>query len=846
MENTDTDISLLNCRGIEEETPYKKNIPSESIKISETSKKLIHFPGQHLLSLDDNNNAENRTQPKKIDLQILEHLKQLIQIKFQDNLEFQNELLISYFLAYKNNQITPSRTAKLLYLIDHHPKSVIIFFRKNKNIFFYIIEELFSKKANNIKNKIIDSQGNSYISNQIPATLVDIIWTSTGFLNINIIKKLKTHFFPIGKIASHHEKKILYILDELIENPSFANELLTIKRDSGESLEIDHAVRAHLSLPALTPITSLHLQKTALMALLSHPRQNLASSCFASFLPISLMTANPMHVLGNLKSLLINDCLEFKSDKNITTQIPYHLVIPSENMKSYLHINSRGEIFEQNINLGSLTQYPEWKAVCRGLNLDDPEEALQNTLKALGSLEKGKHYKIQKKDILMALCRTLKSSDSIQHLFSLAKFYYKSVSYSPLLACWENAIATLAETQANSTVKTVLTNGILSQILISFENILSESVLKNQQIASFIINTLSNRLHRTTRLAYDPDLQGIEGIEGGFVLEVRFKRKWLQIESSNDFLKICDHLLLNLHKEINLTPSFQEEKNELQLALETIRKNLDEEWVVNITDHLKNTLINNLGEDPSIHASRPWSILTGHDADEVLKLYFGILPPKIEFTPVNTKEALEKLLSISYEHTGKSKLTQLPFRIKGFHACTLLTRTLQEKQMEENLLKDCLKDEKEEISSSHATDLMVEELWKICEYWAKKSKVKFNFNKEEFTKDLSIHKLRNKFIKIFSTNLKKRNFNEFEEEIDKNIIQLLPDHLKKIWLSTVIPFADTNWHEGSQDIFFCFVYNPGTKKMDVWEMTEDKKILRKKNTELFLNRSWNIYFPFNS
>ena len=83
---------------------------------------------------------------------------------------------------------------------------------------------------------------------------------------------------------------------------------------------------------------------------------------------------------------------------------------------------------------------------------------------------------------------------------------------------------------------------------------------------------------------------------------------------------------------------------------------------------------------------------------------------------------------------------------------------------------------------------------------------------------------------------------ETKLEVDKLIVETLPHDLKEKLNKTIIHFADTNLHSGMNDIHFCFIVNPGTGKIEVWQITDDNsKIMPLDQNLIVKNKTWEIY-----
>jgi len=58
----------------------------------------------------------------------------------------------------------------------------------------------------------------------------------------------------------------------------------------------------------------------------------------------------------------------------------------------------------------------------------------------------------------------------------------------------------------------------------------------------------------------------------------------------------------------------------------------------------------------------------------------------------------------------------------------------------------------------------------------------------------------------------------------------------------LIHFADTNLHSGVHDVHFCFLVNPGSGKVEVWQVNDDNSGLTPLDQRhVCKNARWEIY-----
>jgi hypothetical protein len=82
---------------------------------------------------------------------------------------------------------------------------------------------------------------------------------------------------------------------------------------------------------------------------------------------------------------------------------------------------------------------------------------------------------------------------------------------------------------------------------------------------------------------------------------------------------------------------------------------------------------------------------------------------------------------------------------------------------------------------------------------------------------------------------------QLSREIDTALCQSLSVDLKAKLEHSAVHFGDTNWYQGIHDLHFCFLINPGTGQLELFESYSDGTHLKALDQKDWLiNQKWGI------
>ncbi len=718
------------------------------------------------------------------------------------------------FLSKQENAL--QKLGMLLFGLDHFPDKLAQ--GRDENL----LEEIFSSAVNLIDKRLNDAvnrnkktgiQSSKIVkSTLIPQEIAKLVITDKGFVNAGLLEWVKEAIAKKRKTYLSHDVSLLQTLTLFLQSKLLREHLENIKAPINSQSPAGVVIRASLGMVPDSPIRKVHAIRTVVAALLSHLRQQEKRSCFATFLAINMKQSHLKMCIDDFNSLLQYSHLTREED-GVTQHFPFLLKMSNLDLNHELNFDRHGKID----GAGFLLDSAGISAACKVMGFDNPKETLKQVVRTMNS-------PATPKKIIEKLA-TLGAKSSIQRktaakLYQEGCFAFGSATFNPLLKVWVNAIAGMAESQASCFFGSCILKTIMT---VFHKHLVKDSSLEFEKQLYFT-------LYETIQLIYDPSLGSSEG---GFVLyageDCGEFRQLNRIDNAKDFKRFISRILntlANNPKNKDLAESLQSYVNSLQFT-ETLLTSYNE------------ILFHHLDKTDQKTRSAPWINLLGHDASDILKVYLSDskeLKTQV-FIPKNGKSLLRRLIIMgkSLDETEKNKLKQNPYllkpaRILNYHAFSLmigfpaLQKAWRDKRPSRKWIEEEIFLHGSEVSDAPISDEQ----------------------RRLLIKNLRIADLPQKAtIKEFRKSLLKKLYPfapGTELEVDRLIVETLPKNLKDKLGKTVIHFADTNLHSGVHDIHFCFIVNPGTGKIEVWQATDDNSTLIPLDQNLVVkNQQWQIY-----
>lgn len=601
-------------------------------------------------------------------------------------------------------------------------------------------------------------------------------------------------------------------LDQLLNSDELKKKIEKIKRPKSPHSNESLIIQATLQLSSIISLKDYHAKRAALSAFLTHLRQGHIGSCFASFLAIDQQMQDPLGSVADFQELLAHGGLSRNCSGNMQT-FPFLLKMNMEKDLDAWGISNEGTISYSEAII-PLWEIPETQNMCHFLNIP-AEETVLSWLE----FEKAQMKSLTVADFINNTAKTHQYDED------RLRFVFSSSTKHPLLTAWVNSIAGMAEGANDSMIKSALVN---------FVRFFAKKAAKKNGFADFfeelkLITIIEKEVLGCSHYLYDPSLPNgafilFEGRQGSPL------QQWRQITSETDFKDY-------LRSVIKKTLSFEHPKcTALQNAL--FQEIAAEEMFKKMLGLYNKE---NTQENPLT----PWAIQAGNDPRMVLKIYNQLdeLAAPMKIYPSSADELLQELFIILQKEKASSvRKIALPIRIKGVHVFSLLVAhpdlvSLAEGQEKPPVLLH-------PISQFVPSTNMREQLFTYATTWVKKKhavalleKCKTIPNKALFHKlraDIMTHLL--SFLPPFTQKA------EIEQELDKKMIELLPQDARKMWELSILHVADTNWHDNVNDIHYGIGINPGSGKTEVIGIIENGKLYKFYNQDQFFKgQTWEIY-----
>lgn len=708
---------------------------------------------------------------------------------------------------------------------------------------------------------------------QISVQIAKALLIDIGTINSGIIDSLSNIFLTLKVRPLNHEINIFHTLKLLQDSPKFRNEIENIDLSHPTRTIASDIVKATLDLSAQQEIQPFDGRLTALIAMLSHLRQGGDRSCFAVSLAIEMLSSHLNFCLKDLRQLLEEGKLSRKV-KNVKKDVLFTKRISDENLHKKITFDRSGVLWMKDKRLASLWEAPGLISACRSIGIEDPQTTILETIKRLPKQKGKEFYTISIQTLISKICEqtilSSPSSSSLDQLYSTASFAFSACTTQPLLKVWENAIANMAEAEEGGMIK----KAILEVILDSLQFKLVQLSFPPSSLLRDFFLFFQKLLYQNIRLQYDPMiLQSSKNnenkIEGGFIL-YNIDQKIANEKSFRAFL----HSLL---KEVASTTRdmFSEESviQELNKIVEILKSYLDTDefmgyLLARYHPSNKEPVSNITHRSPLDYTQltyTPWLTQTGNNSKTLLKIYIeSDIPIQSEkFTFTEPEEALEKIIDMCKHMPEQEKSSYFdnpykltPFCILGKHRLPFMAghpsiaSGWQEKGITQTWIDQSVIDPGKEIGATlidESTKARVNDYLKtILLQELSPNKIESILARiQENPSPCTVQQYRN-FI-LQSAQSLPQDFADFTRKVDTGLCNSLDPTLKEMLAESAVHFADTNWRQGAQDIHFCFLTNPGSGKLELWEIYADGSHLTALDQDYWLrNQKWEFFtFPKN-
>lgn len=687
------------------------------------------------------------------------------------------------------------------------------------------------------------------LQQKIALELAKALLTERGTINFGIAAVLSKIFLPSSKTALNHEIGWQRGL-QLCASSFMLRDLFADVGDPSPNPLIQELLKTALSLPPSAILGKNDTKLALLSSLFSHLRQGQEGSCFAVSLAIEMLANQVADSLKELSSLLQKGKL-MRKIKGIVKEIPFCLSINDEKLTAKIRILSDGTTYVEGKKCKAIWSSPGMQAACLsiGFNLN------KHSMDAL--LKKGEEEELNIKTLLKKIAASVAQGDQKREaaLFNRACFAFSAQTAPPILKAWENSIATMAESVEEGMIK----KSIQKAVVDSLQYRLSTNKIPPSPALQRLFLQIQKNLHQSIELRYDPCIFSAphlshQKIEGGFVLYVKEQR----VDTFEKFRAFVSDLL-----EASIRFCDQEQPGFAQAASLLTSYIQTEEWLCYLLvryypagkKEVERALLKRKHEELIF---TPWITKCGNNSKALIGTYLELnetIQAQV-LVPKNGKEALLFLIDMYKKKTFQEKNLLArqphflaPFCILGKHRLSLMaghpsflpawTSTKDtETWIAEHVLRPGIEIAAQSMSSSVRT--LLEETLVQHPFFKNLTPKQLQDLYEQLKKiqtPVSYREYRQAVIR----NIEKgalctpSQIKKWTTELDQLLFNTLDPSRKSLLEQSAISFADTNWCEELQDLHFCFVVNPGTGELELWQRHADGTHLAPLDQDYWLN-----------
>lgn len=698
---------------------------------------------------------------------------------------------------------------------------------------------------------------------QLATELAKIIITDIGTVNTGIITPLLQMFVKDLKNPLNHELSLIYTLRLLEQNPLLRNQFLKVTAPSPKT-PAALLVRLVLGYPNNTELTENDARKSILSAMLSRLRQSPAGSCFATCWAIELLSCQISQCFRDFSEIIHSSKLTRKVNQQ-TIDFPFLLNASGKSLEAEIWVDAFG-MLKCSEDAYYLWQVPGFMAACRTIGINQEEEAIKKILLDYfhDKRDAGRFKPITVDEFLRLLAdwaidQNLAPGETAISLFRKASFAYDSQISNPILNAWMNAIAGMSEAISSSMIKTQ----IISAVCGSLDYLESDATAATaNKIKLSVYSKIFSVLSKRIRLEYDPSIKGIRN-DGAFVLydkgSMSASRGWMRLDSPRLFQNFIAEIIDSARQNISLAIINQRTLQLLEEYISRLKR-------LALSDAFLTKLIQLYDpvfayKEPSLEKLltlpyTPWITKCGNDTARTLQVYLEKnSPPEMEkYVSVNAEQLLAKIIddckaTFMIDHSYKTNPGKLiSLRIPGIHAFSLmmghpsLAPAYQAQSSSADWIKQNMIEPGKKIALSEVGSVLHNNLLQFCLQFilTKENKEKFVKSIKHLSDKATIYSFRNRLLEQLqaAAPLEGVPLKERLIKIDTFLCQNLPSTSKYQLEKNAIHFADTNFSADEKDIHYCFMFNPGSGQIEIWEALDNGQFWTAVDQSICAHQTW--------
>lgn len=667
------------------------------------------------------------------------------------------------------------------------------------------------------------------LANQLSVQLSKLVITESGVINTTVIPLLKRKFLSSSKLS--FERDIQRGLDSLLQSHNLRSRLRAIEKPISEKAPGNDIIRITLGLPSDAEITHADAKRTALSALLSHLRQGASGSCFTTPLAIETLRNDPEKCLEDFQEILKDGKLT-RNINGLPVSFNFLTHAGGDSLNGSMTIDRSGRLVNQYGVSYPMWESPGLQAACRAVGIENVQQKVTEVLPEIFE-DAGRKRLIQipVEELLEQIIQSNGgSSRRVENQLKIALLAYDAETLNPLQRVWENAIAGMAEAEETGRLRQAFGKSVVESLREAFPREFNQNPLFLNVIAARIMIQSEMRYDRSQR--HGVRSQDDVSAFGAFVM---YDKAGNRIDNAEAFQKFIAVNIKEAQKTLGLKDiskvrrltNYVQTDEFLESVLRRYSPLNSKKSLLDQIDKLEHT---------------PWCDKSGNSAKNVIRIYHEETEPRVTgeiVSPRNAEELMNGLQKAVSEHANATELVN----IHGLHTCTLFSdqlRLVGKQAFESNVRNPG-------ISIAH-TPIHASASSKVLQYASnfhvpKKEREKFNKLSKNIGKGLTVQQYRNAVLDLILTVVPARDSErEFiARDIDTFICnEALPENERAILSKSALRFADTNWQHGVHDIHFCFIVNPGSGKLEVWEVLENGSGFQALNQSKWAKSKWEL------
>jgi hypothetical protein len=756
-----------------------------------------------------------------------------------------------------------SQLGKILFILDRQPTFFDRLLHDHDSLpitriadeFNHIIDQVckkMSERYTNHKSSAISAE--MALHQTAPYELAGLLLTSTGMINVGIIANLRTIFVKNQTTPLNYEINILNTLKALEESSKLRSMIEAVKKPLSSDSPVNLVIRAALNLGPEETLTDHHARMTVLSALLSHHRQGNSADCFAAHLIEVLLSSSNLETPANDLSALIREGKLVRNTHGVQTDLPFLLVSSNDMNDKLLVIDREGNLIKNSKKIGTFKELDTFSHIAKVLGMNDHKKYAQSALDKLFSQNPNHSEYTQIKlgkaiNLFIKEWSSAHSNAALGEMTAAARFVASAQIGHPLLRIWENCVAGMVESHSETHLRTSIAKCIID----SLEQFIKQYGGISNKDSAGIMQMLRQKIIHKIHLYYDPSIANASmtfdshSAEGAFVLYDKAQSnqlkswKWSRIDNPALFQEFVERIVIDIEDEwLMHAGALGGSLTALKMFFSELRQYCRSLSFIKSSMQRYSTLVPYVNLTTSSFEDlrcAPWMNKLGHDANLVLQIYSesGSTLPVNRVQPRNAAELFSHLIEYgrfllkSGEHSFlDNPYKMLPMRIMNTHAFCLMPGhpTLQKALLAQQAPDEWIAQNLQSKAWKLTSGIVDHDMYKtVLTYALNLSKQKIEILKllhDPYKRKLTINQFRQKIVEAL-----KKEFRQEEQLenmyalIDTSIAASLSGELKELFTSSIIHFGNSNWSDDFHDVHFCFLANPGTGEIEVWEIRDD-------------------------